>query len=102
MNSFLRFFAQEPILGDCAELGLPNCDAANGGGDGIQQLLSIVFLVAGGVATLYLVIGAIKYASSSGDPNNTKSARDTILYAVIGLVVSLSAYAIVNFVVSST
>ncbi|HIA92222.1 TPA: hypothetical protein EYO12_03865 [Candidatus Saccharibacteria bacterium] len=97
-----NIFAQG-ILGSCEDLNLPNCDAArNGGGNGVEQLLSIVFLVAGGVATLYIIIGAIKFASSNGDPNNLKAARDTILYAVIGLIVSLSAFGIVRFVVGST
>ena len=45
-----------------------------------------------------VIIGGIRYAVSGGDENGTRAAKDTILYAIIGLVVALLAYAIVNFV----
>lgn len=86
---------------DCGSLGLPRCGEDAGTND-IKTIMSIVFLVAGGVSVLYILIGAGKFAAASGDPANLKKARDTILYAVIGLVVSLFAFSIVNFVVGST
>ena len=45
-----------------------------------------------------IVIGGIKYATSGGDASGTKSAKDTILYAVIGLVVALIGQTIVLLV----
>ena len=43
----------------------------------------------------------IRYATSNGDAQQVKSAKDAVLYAVIGLVVAILAYAIVNFVLGA-
>jgi multisubunit Na+/H+ antiporter MnhB subunit len=48
-----------------------------------------------------IILGGVQYTTSSGDPAKVKKAKDTILYGIIGLVVALLAYAIVNFVLSS-
>ena len=45
-----------------------------------------------------LIIGGLRYVISQGDANNVKQAKDTILYAIIGIVVAILAYAVVNFV----
>jgi hypothetical protein len=45
-----------------------------------------------------LIVGGLRYVLSGGDPKNTQAAKDTILYAVVGIVVALLAYAIANFV----
>ena len=49
---------------------------------------------------IMIVIGGIKYTTSNGDASAVSGAKNTILYAVIGLLVAISAYAIVNFVVA--
>ena len=46
-----------------------------------------------------MVWGGIKYTTSAGDTNKVTSAKNTIIYAVIGLIISIMAYAIVNFVI---
>ena len=48
-----------------------------------------------------LIIGGIRYVISQGDAKQIESAKNTILYAVIGIIVALLAYAIVTFVVNS-
>ncbi len=50
------------------------------------------------LALAYLIWGGIKYTTSQGSPEGTKGAKDTILNAVIGLVITLSATAIVVFI----
>jgi multisubunit Na+/H+ antiporter MnhB subunit len=57
--------------------------------------------VLGFVAVVVIILGGVQYTTSSGDPAKVKKAKDTILYGIIGLVVALLAYAIVNFVLSS-
>jgi len=47
-----------------------------------------------------IIVGGIRYATSNGDQSAVKGAKDTILYAVVGLIVALVAYAIVNFVIN--
>lgn len=52
------------------------------------------------VAVIFVVVGGINYITSQGDPGKTKKAKDTILYAVIGLIIAALAFAIVNFVIT--
>ena len=48
-----------------------------------------------------IIIGGVKYMTSQGDAAKIKSAKDTILYAVIGLIVALLAFAITNFILGA-
>jgi glucose uptake protein GlcU len=66
----------------------------------IRNITNTLMLVVGVISVIMIIIGGIRYTLSGGDENGVKSAKDTILYAVIGLVVSLLAYAIVNFVIN--
>ncbi len=50
------------------------------------------------VAVIFIIIGGVQYITSSGDTSKAMKAKNTIMYAVIGLVVALLAFAIVNFV----
>jgi hypothetical protein len=48
-----------------------------------------------------IIVGGIRYTTSNGDSGRIKAAKDTITYAVVGLVVAILAYAIVNFVIKN-
>lgn len=67
----------------------------------IKQVINMVLFIVGIAAVVTIIIGGIKYITSSGDQGQVTSAKNTIMYAVIGLVVAILAYAIVNFVVTS-
>jgi len=82
-------------FGDCESLGLPNC---GGSSNGFADIVSTIFLVIGALATLYLIIAGIQYAASGGDPNKTRQAKDSIIYALIGVALSFSVFAIIEFV----
>jgi hypothetical protein len=69
-------------------------------GDIIQTIVDVLLFVLGAVAVIMIVIGGIRYTISQGDSTAVTAAKNTILYAVIGLVVALLAYAIVHFVVA--
>lgn len=69
--------------------------------DAIAGALSAVFMLIGGLSVLFLLIGAVRYIASNGDQGMIQQAKNTILYAVVGIVVSLSAFAIVQFVVGT-
>jgi hypothetical protein len=69
-------------------------------GNMIEILINTLLIVLGMIAVVMIVIGGIRYTTSNGDSGSIKSAKDTILYAVIGLIVAIMSYAIVNFVVS--
>lgn len=64
----------------------------------IQNITNFLLMAIGAIAVIMIIIGGIRYAVSGGDENGTRAAKDTILFAVIGLVVALLAYAIVSFV----
>lgn len=65
----------------------------------LQNILQIVFGVAGAIAFLIISIAGLQYTLSQGDPQRTAKAKNAILYALIGLVISMSAFAIVTFVI---
>lgn len=67
--------------------------------DGIvKTVINVMSMIVGIIAVIMIIIGGIKYVTSSGDSNNVNSAKNTILYAIIGLVVVALAQVIVRFV----
>ncbi len=64
----------------------------------IKNIINILITIGGIVAVIMIVIGGITYTTSGGDGTQTKRAKDTIIYAVVGLVVAVMAYGIVNWV----
>jgi hypothetical protein len=72
------------------------------GGDGaVNVIISTLLFAIGILSVVMLIYGGIKYSISAGDAAKVTSAKNTIMYAVVGLVVALAAYAIINFVVSA-
>jgi hypothetical protein len=57
----------------------------------------LIFLV-GSVSVIMIIIGALRYVTSNGDSKQVGAAKDTILYAVVGIIVAIASYAIVHFV----
>lgn len=70
-------------------------------GNQIELILNIAYGIAGGIAALMVVIGSFKYVTSAGDPQKASSALNTIIYALVGLVVVIFATLITGFVVTS-
>lgn len=66
----------------------------------ISQVGNILIFVVGAVSVLMIIVGGIRYALAQGDSGAVNSAKNTILYAIIGVVLSLAAFGIVNFVVT--
>lgn len=81
--------------GTCTTTGTNNL------GGWVKSVINVILYIIGAIAVLMIVIGGLRYVISGGDSSQTKSAKDTILYAVIGLVIAVMAYAIVNFVVAN-
>ncbi len=69
--------------------------------DVFTQIVNILLFIIGAIAVIMLVIGGIRYTTSNGDSNQVSAAKNTILYAIIGIIVAILAYAIVNFVIRS-
>ena len=68
--------------------------------DMINLIINVVLGVLGVVAVIVIIVGGFTYMTSNGDPAKTTKGRNIILYGIIGLVVALLAFAIVNFVLN--
>lgn len=68
----------------------------------LASVLNTVYMWAGIVAIVVIIIGGIRYTTSNGDAGQVKSAKNTILYAVVGLIVIIMAAAITQFVIRGT
>lgn len=64
----------------------------------ITTVINIFSLVVGVISVVMIIIGGLKYITSGGDSGNVSGAKNTILYAIIGLVVVALAQVIVRFV----
>lgn len=64
-----------------------------------KTIVNIFLFIIGAIAVIMLIYGGIRYTISGGDSKNVTAAKDTILYAVVGIIVAILAYAIVNFVI---
>ncbi len=66
----------------------------------VTTVINIFSVVVGIIAVIFIIIGGIKYITSGGDSNNVQSAKNTILYAIVGLVVVALAQILVRFVLA--
>jgi hypothetical protein len=107
-------YAQQPPLtndiqkhlcnGSNLDLSNSNCDNTNAGKsvtDEIKNIINILSVLIGAIAVVMIIVGGFRFVTSSGNAENTKSARQTIIYAVVGLVVVALAQIIVHFVLNS-
>jgi uncharacterized membrane protein (DUF373 family) len=67
----------------------------------IAAITNIILYIAGAGSIIMVVIGGLRYTISGGNPSAVNDAKNTILFAVIGLVISVSAYALVNYVLGA-
>jgi hypothetical protein len=82
--------------GDCKQDAGPQIDNI------VKNALNIFSIIIGIVAVLMILIGGLKYITSAGDSNSINSAKNTILYAIIGLVIAAFAQLLVQFVLGRT
>lgn len=66
-----------------------------------KTITNTVLYIVGVIAVIMLIIGGIKYVVSGGDAKKVTDAKNTVLYAIIGLIIAFLAFAIVNFVITA-
>ncbi len=66
----------------------------------IQAVISFLLFLVGVVSVIMLIIGGIRFIVSAGDAQATANARNTVLYSIVGIIVAVAAYGIVNFVLT--
>ena len=67
--------------------------------DVFKTIINVLLFIIGAVSVIMLIYGGIRYTTSGGNANSVTAAKNTIMYAVIGLIIAIFAFAIVNFVV---
>lgn len=85
---------------DCAKSdSAPDSLFASGGV--FTTVVNTLLFVIGAVSVVMLIWGGIRYTTSAGNSSNVTAAKNTIMYAIIGLIIAFLAYAIVNWVLDA-
>jgi heme/copper-type cytochrome/quinol oxidase subunit 2 len=69
--------------------------------DNIKTIINLMLYIVGIASVIMLVFGGIRYTTSAGNDSNLTKAKQTITYSIVGLVVAILAFAIVNFVIGN-
>ncbi|MBR3144202.1 hypothetical protein IKF12_03350 [Candidatus Saccharibacteria bacterium] len=93
----------ENVIKTLAKIDKPTQIAGNDSNLDVKviDILNAIIIVLSIVCVAVIIIGGVQYMTSSGDAGKVKKAKDTILYAIIGLVVCALAATIVNFVIAN-
>lgn len=112
----LPLVTSQPVFADCisdpTSAGCPcalNSSSAickdlenkDGLSNTIKNTTNIVLFVAGALAVIMIIYGAIRFMTAHGNEKQVESARLIVTYSVIGLIIAILAYALVNFVLSN-
>lgn len=92
MKYFLTQFAQKI---DAGQAGIPTTD----GNTLLTNGLNLAYFLAGAICVIVIIIAGIMYVTSTGDAGRVTKAKNLLTYAIVGLIIILSAFAITNFVI---
>lgn len=85
-----------------------NCDSKNGSGTGdnitrlAKEAVNLFSIVVGAVAVIMIIYGGFRYITSGGDSGNVGNAKNTLIYAIVGLIIVALAQIIVQFVLTQS
>ena len=88
-----------------ANIAACNIDPAHNGDDLISdtsKIINVVLGVLGVVAVAVVIYGGFLFLTAQGDPGKIKKGKDSITWGIIGLIIALLSWSIINFVLSST
>lgn len=77
-------------------VNLPNVETAGA----LDKAITLILQLAAALSLIYIIIGAVRFSTSAGDPQKIAQARQTLIYAIVGLVVSVAAFTIAAVVQS--
>ena len=80
--------------------GVPD-NLASGDDSIIRRVINLMLYAVGVISVIMLIYGGFRYVISGGQKESVTAAKNTILYAIVGLIISIFAYAIVKFVISA-
>ncbi len=105
-----RAMAAETDLNNTANPAEAGAQAARGNGTPTEligsngvftRITNTVLYAVGIISVIMLIYGGLRYVVSGGDSKKVTDAKNTIIYAIIGLIVAILSYAIVNFVINA-
>lgn len=64
----------------------------------VQVVINALLYIAGAVSLIFMLVGGLKFITSAGDPGKAASGRNTVLYALAGILVSSLAFVIVQYI----
>ncbi len=84
-----------------------NCNPADTKGSGpletlIKNIINVLSAIVGAICVVMIIIGGFRYVTSGGESNAISGAKNTILYAIVGLIIVAFAQVIVQFVLQRT
>lgn len=74
-------------------------DPQTGEEGAIVKISKAILYIVATIAVLFLIIGGFQYITSAGNPDAIEKAKSTILYAIIGVIACLLAYAVVKYII---
>lgn len=93
------FLLAESIKIKATEVGLPVSTPTVG--NALRNALGLITVLVGIASVIAIVVGGLQIIGSAGDPQRYKHGRETVTYAVVGLIVTILAYAVVTFIASN-
>lgn len=92
--------SSDPTQQDTSQPKQCNNGASNGPSvsDTIKAVINIMLFAVGVIAVIVIVVSAVRFVNSGGDTQQVSKAKDAVIYALVGVVIAASAFAIVNFV----
>jgi cytochrome bd-type quinol oxidase subunit 2 len=85
---------------DCNSGGITNNQAQQRINDILHSVINLFSLVVGVVSVIMIILGGLKYITSGGNDSNVSGAKNTIIYAIVGIVIVALAQFIVRFVLT--
>jgi|SRR3989344_9253028 len=81
--------------------GIAGSQSLTGPGGLIYRIISLLLLVAGAIAVLFVIVGGYQYITAAGNEENAEKGRKTLVNAIIGVVIIVLAYVIINVIVNT-
>lgn len=100
MSTLLTFIADasSSIVGGATSACGSSCNTSTSVNSLFSSVTNILIFLVGSISVIMIIVGGLRYVTSGGDSKAVSAAKDTILYSIVGIVVSAAAYAIVTFV----
>jgi len=89
------WLAANPYNIPANSIGVPTSTATVG--DGLANVVKILMPIVGMLAIVFILVSGVQMSASAGNPKRFAQARETLIYAIVGLAVAIGAYAIVTF-----